>query len=428
MKTTKKILAASLAAAMLAGSLTGCSSGGRRSDLEKDYSEVIAAQYGDENIYLDEINFLLRNEQLVYEYYYTMYGMSPWTSEDMVNNLREEILTSALQTRVLCQYAQDHDISLTEDEQKKVTDAVTTYMSEDNAAFRKIAGDNEARITEFYTNNALANKAYYTICSETEIQTTLDDNRQNAVSYFILKEAPAAEDAETEAAADSDETAEVTEAAQTEGATEAGEDQTEGATEAETEAETYYTESQAAELARQLEAGSITLEDAAKTYGDFTAETYDVNGENETEPYKTAASLTKGKAASVYVEGTGWYVLYCTSDNDEAATKEAYDAAVEEEKTKHFEEVYKGLSKKKFKVRDAIVAALDIADTPVYGINDESEAASEAAGGDAEISAPDESEAASTGAAEVTEAATAAAPAGTEAGSTETVTETTKGN
>ena len=423
MKTTKKILAASLAAAMLAGTLTGCSSGGKRSDLEKDYSEVIAATYGNENIYLDEINFLLRNEQMVYEYYYTMYGMSPWTSEDMVNNLREEILTSALQTRVLCQYAEDHDITLTEDEQKKVTETVETYMSDENAAFRKIAGENEARITEFYTNNALANKAYYTICSETEIKTTLDEHRHNAVSYFILKEAPAEEDTETEAATESAETEAATEAPET------ADGQTEAATEEETEAETYYTENQASDLAKQLEAGSITLEDAAKTYGDFTADTYDVNGENEAEPSKTAAGLTKGKAASVYVEGTGWYVMYCTSDNDETATKEAYDTAVEEEKTKHFEEVYKGLKKQKFKVRDAIVAALDVVDTPVYGIETESEAASEAAGSGSEITNPDETEgqAGSEAAATTAAAAETTAAASTESAA-ETVTETTKGN
>ena len=72
MSFKKRFLAGSLAAVMTLGMATGCTTV-RKSDLSDDYSTVVAATYGDENIYLDEVNYYLRNSQLTYEYFGAMY-------------------------------------------------------------------------------------------------------------------------------------------------------------------------------------------------------------------------------------------------------------------------------------------------------------------------------------------------------------------
>ena len=75
MSFRKRLLAGSLAAALTVGMTTGCTTV-RKSDLSDDYSEVVAATYGDEKIYLDEVNYYLRNSQIMYEYYGSIYGTS----------------------------------------------------------------------------------------------------------------------------------------------------------------------------------------------------------------------------------------------------------------------------------------------------------------------------------------------------------------
>ena len=98
MSFKKRFLAGSLAAVMTLGMVTGCTSV-RKSDLSDDYSEVAAATYGDETIYLDEVNYYLRNKQFMYEYYYTMYGMTDiWSSDTMQDSLREEVMAVIYQT------------------------------------------------------------------------------------------------------------------------------------------------------------------------------------------------------------------------------------------------------------------------------------------------------------------------------------------
>ena len=37
-----------------------------------------------------------------------------------------------------------------------------------------------------------------------------------------------------------------------------------------------------------------------------------------------------------YEEGTGWYVMVCDSENDEEATAEAYESAVDTDANEHF--------------------------------------------------------------------------------------------
>lgn len=371
MSLKNRILSGSLAAAMVLGLFTGCSAV-KKSDLSKDYSEIVAATYGSEKIYLDEVNYNLRNRQLMYEYYGAMYGMDIWAGGDeMVEALRQETMQSILQTRVLCAHASDYNVELTEEEKKLAETTLDEILNaEANAAFLEIAGSDQEMLSRILLDNALANKVYHAILEETEIQTDEEKVRRNAVSYVLFKEQP--EEEESESASAEDET---------------------------TEAETYYTEADANAALAEVQGGK-ELKSVAEALG-LTASTgnYGIHEEQKTELGKKAITMTAGESAVVYEEGTGWYVLVCDSEKDEDATAQAYDNAVAEEKEAHFAEVYKDMSKESFKVNEDVIASLDVVNTPVFNIGGseeetETESQSEAeTTGETEAESPSETEA-----------------------------------
>ena len=401
MSFKKRFLAGSLAAVLTLGMATGCTTV-RKSDLSDDYSTVVAAAYGDEDIYLDEVNYYLRNSQLMYEYYGSMYGSSNiWENEGAEDALRKEVLSSIYQTRVLCAHAEDYKVELTDADKELISKRVSELIDNDsNKEFMEIAGSDEKMLTDLMTKNALANKVYKAIIDETEIKTTEEDNRQNAISYLLFTEQKEEESAEADTAAE-----------------------TETAAEAETEAkETGYKEADAKAALKKVEKGT-SLEDVGKEAGiDVSTTNFGVNEEQSSEFGKKAVALKKGESAMAYEEGTGWYVMVCDSENDEEATAEAYESAVETEKNEHFSEVYKELSKEKFKVNEDVVKSLNIADTPVLNLESETEDSTE------DASQEEGSAENGTAEGETTEAETAEAQT-TEAEATEaetTAAETTK--
>ena len=364
MSLKNRILSGSLAAAMVLGLFTGCSTV-KKSDLSKDYSEIVAATYGSEKIYLDEVNYNLRNRQLMYEYYGAMYGMDIWAGGDeMVEALRQETMQSILQTRVLCAHAADYNVELTEEEKKLAETTLDEILNtEDNAAFLEIAGSDQEMLSRILLDNALANKVYHTILEETEIQTDEEKVRRNAVSYVLFKEKPAEEESESASA----------------------EDETE-------EAETYYTESDANAALAEVQGGK-ELKAVAEAL-ELTASTgnYGIHEEQKTELGKKAITMAEGDSAVVYEEGTGWYVVVCDSEKDEDATAQAYDNAVAEEKEAHFAEVYKDMSKESFKVNEDVIASLDVVNTPVFNIGGSEEETEAESGSETETTGETEAE------------------------------------
>lgn len=341
----KRLLAGFLAATMTLSCFTGCTSV-KKSDLDKDMKELVAATYGSDNIYLDEVNYYVRNTQYSYEYYYYMYGVSDvWSDESALNSLFESSLATINQTKVLNEYAEANGITLTEEEQGNVDKQVEEAASSTEAA-AAIAGQDKDLLTNIFTENAIANKVYYTIREAAEIKTQKDDCIKNAVEYILF--------------------------------TEAQESTEETAAEGETEAETItYTEADANAALELLKTEKDMSKVADKYSLTVSTGNYNATEEQSTELGKAAAAMKAGESQVVYVEGTGWYLLNCTTDNDEEATQSAYESAVDTEKTEYFNSVYAEMSKQKFDVVDEVVQSLDIANTPMLVLETESETVAE---------------------------------------------------
>lgn len=382
MSFRKRLLAGSLAAALTVGMTTGCTTV-RKSDLSDDYSEVVAATYGDEKIYLDEVNYYLRNSQIMYEYYGSIYGTSIWDMDGMEDQLRQEVMASIYQTRVLCDHADDYNVELTDADKELVKEAVDNLLGDEaNADFMEIAGSDEEMLTDLMTKNALANKVYQAIISETDITVKEEDVRRNSISYLLFTESEEDEETADEETVSEEETAsdEETEA----------EEETETA--AETEEEKKFTQADANMALKKVQQGT-SLEAVGEEYGlEVTETNFAVNEEQTAAFGEKAVTLKKGESAVAYEEGTGWYVMVCDSENDEEATAEAYESAVEDEKSEHFSEVYEKLDKDKFKVNEDVVKTLNIVDTPVLNLDSESDAPEEDNTDSAEIVAGDGTE------------------------------------
>lgn len=396
MSFRKRFLAGSLAAVMALGMMTGCTTV-RKSDLSDDYSEVVAATYGDEKIYLDEVNYYLRNKQLMYEYYSAIYGANLLETEDAQNSLRTEAMSVIYQTRVLCDHASDYKVELTDDDRKLVQQTVEELLSSDNKTFLEVAGSDEEMLTELLTQNALANKVYDAIISQKEITTTEESVRRNSISYLLFSEEPEKSEEETEAAGETE-----AETVHDHDHDHESDEESEAAEETK-----YYTEEDANATLKKLQSGT-SLEDVAKELDmDVNENNFAVNEEQTSEYGKAAVALKEGESAIAHVDNVGWYVMYCNTENDEEATATAYDDAVSKEKSEYFTEVYKELDKAKFKVNEDVIQLLDIADTPVYSTETEAE----------------------TSEGETAEGSTEAGTAETTAGETEAeTTETTAGN
>lgn len=153
-KFTKTLACAGLVVVLGTTSLAGC---GKSLDGTK-----IAAACGDDKITLGTANMMLRMTQAQMASYYSMFGGSTagiWdqkgedgktygenTKDDMMDQIHNMVL--------LKQHAKDYDVTITEDEQKKIEEAAKKFMDDNDAdtiAKLAVSQSDIETILEFYT-------------------------------------------------------------------------------------------------------------------------------------------------------------------------------------------------------------------------------------------------------------------------------------
>ena len=173
----KKGLAIVTAFALTLSALTGCS---RAKVDKKEFSSTVAATFGDENIYLDEMLFYTRLEQSSLDYYYSLYtafGMFQGTLEefykqkgmfedDMTNweAVKQGVLHIVYQTHVLNDYANEHGITLTDTDKENIANEVKEFTEGEHAYIVEGTEISAEAIERFITQNALANRAHIQLC------------------------------------------------------------------------------------------------------------------------------------------------------------------------------------------------------------------------------------------------------------------------
>lgn len=410
MNRIMKYAAAALAAATAVSTLGGCE------QLEKKAPEdTVAVSFGDTNIMLDEVTYMIRSMEYTYESYFgsNICGndMGDGSGMTVGDYIKQMSLSQLRQTLVLNEYAKKNGIELSDDQKAKVDEAIEKLQTE-SEDYLDAVGATDELIEKTYTENAIANLVYMDLVADVDTTVGDDEFLRKKIAYVKLTpseltETTAAAEATTEVSSDEDSSEESssienteaesesaskdvttsTEEASSEKASteEASSEKTselssESDTEASNESETLSEEEQERQDAMNDAADKILKafeegNDAADFISDyqndshFTATNSEISiSEDGTAVYNAAAWALATDECTVYKSDDGSiYIIRCIDDNDEEARQSAIDSEIESRKTALFSEKYAEIQDEssKFKVDEDVIDTIRFT-TPVY--------------------------------------------------------------
>ena len=415
MNRIMKYAAAALAAATAVSTLGGCE------QLEKKAPEdTVAVSFGDTNIMLDEITYMIRSMEYTYESYFgsNICGndMGDGSGMTVGDYIKQMSLSQLRQTLVLNEYAKKNGIELSDDQKAKVDEAIEKLQTE-SEDYLEAVGATDELIEKTYTENAIANLVYMDLVADVDTTVGDDEFLRKKIAYVKLTpseltETTAADEATTEVSSDEDSSEEASsienteaesesvskdvttsteEASSEKASTEAvstGEASSENvsklsseaSTEDSTEVETLSEEEQERQDAMNDASDKILKEfeegnDAADFISDyqndshFTATNSEISiSEDGTAVYNAAAWALATDECTVYRSDDGSiYIIRCLDDNDEEARQSAIDSEIESRKTALFSEKYAEIQddSSKFKVDEDVIDTIRFT-TPVY--------------------------------------------------------------
>lgn len=415
MNRIMKYAAAALVAATAVSTLGGCE------QLEKKAPEdTVAVSFGDTNIMLDEVTYMIRSMEYTYESYFgsNICGndMGDGSGMTVGDYIKQMSLSQLRQTLVLNEYAKKNGIELSDDQKAKVDEAIEKLQTE-SEDYLDAVGATDELIEKTYTENAIANLVYMDLVADVDTTVGDDEFLRKKIAYVKLTpseltETTAADEATTEVSSDEDSSEEASSIENTEAESEsASKDVTtsteeassekasteavstgeassenvsklssEASTEDSTEAETLSEEEQERQDAMNDVADKILKEfeegnDAADFISDyqndshFTATNSEISiSEDGTAVYNAAAWALATDECTVYRSDDGSiYIIRCLDDNDEEARQSAIDSEIESRKTALFSEKYAEIQddSSKFKVDEDVIDTIRFT-TPVY--------------------------------------------------------------
>ena len=415
MNRIMKYAAAALAAATAVSTLGGCE------QLEKKAPEdTVAVSFGDTNIMLDEVTYMIRSMEYTYESYLgsNICGndMGDGSGMTVGDYIKQMSLSQLRQTLVLNEYAKKNGIELSDDQKAKVDEAIEKLQTE-SEDYLEAVGATDELIEKTYTENAIANLVYMDLVADVDTTVGDDEFLRKKIAYVKLTpseltETTAADEATTEVSSDEDSSEEASSIENTEAESESAskdvttsteeassenastdavstedassenvsEISSEASTEDSTEVETLSEEEQERQDAMNDAADKILKEfeegnDAADFISDyqndshFTATNSEISiSEDGTAVYNAAAWALATDECTVYRSDDGSiYIIRCLDDNDEEARQSAIDSEIESRKTALFSEKYAEIQddSSKFKVDEDVIDTIRFT-TPVY--------------------------------------------------------------
>lgn len=448
MNRIMKYAAAALAAATAVSTLGGCE------QLEKKAPEdTVAVSFGDTNIMLDEVTYMIRSMEYTYESYFgsniCSNDMGDGSGMTVGDYIKQMSLSQLRQTLVLNEYAKKNGIELSDDQKAKVDEAIEKLQTEAEDYLDAVGATDEL-IEKTYTENAIANLVYMDLVADVDTTVGDDEFLRKKIAYVKLTpseltETTAAAEVTTEASSEEESSEEVssientesesaskdattsteeassekastkavsTEEASSEKASElSSEDSTEAETLSEEEQERQDAMNDAADkIIKAFEEGNDAADFISDYQNDshFTATNSEISiSEDGTAVYNAAAWALATDECTVYRSDDGSiYIIRCLDDNDEEARQSAIDSEIESRKTSLFSEKYAEIQNdsSKFKVDEDVIDTIRFT-TPVYVAPSEEETSesetsgeeiSESETGEEEISESETSEEEST--------------------------------
>ncbi len=198
-KVWKKGAAALLAAVMCASALSGCG---------KNSEAISAFKFNGEKVDGDLANFVLRYEEStlddMYAYYASMMNQDIWSMDDgqglgitTWDNFKSTISENLEKLLLAEEHAEDYDVSLTDDEKKKITEAAAAFMSaNDKEALESMSATQEI-VEQYLTLRTIQAKVEDAMCADVDTNVSDEEAAQRTIGYIAYTPTTEAE-SETE--------------------------------------------------------------------------------------------------------------------------------------------------------------------------------------------------------------------------------------
>lgn len=184
MNRIMKYAAAALAAATAVSTLGGCE------QLEqKTPEDTVAVTFGDTDIMLDEVTYMIRSMEYTYESYFGSNicnnDMGDGSGMTVGDYIKQMSLSQLRQTLVLNEYAKENGIELNDDQKKKVEDAISELQAQGEDYLTAVGATDEL-IEKTYTENAIANLVYMDLVADVDTTVGDDEFLRKKIAYVRL--------------------------------------------------------------------------------------------------------------------------------------------------------------------------------------------------------------------------------------------------
>lgn len=190
MSFRKKIVALCLMMVVGVGGLTACGSG------DGDTKVVFTTGFGKDEVFRIDREVCTKAEIMVYltttqNQYENVYGEEIWdtTLEEVTleENVKETVLAKIAQIKTMYLLAQEKEVVLTEEEERKVEQAAETYFASLNDTEISLMGVNYEIVENLYQEYVLAEKVYHQIIEGVNPEISDDEARTITVQHILIR-------------------------------------------------------------------------------------------------------------------------------------------------------------------------------------------------------------------------------------------------
>lgn len=183
----KRLLTVFIIASIL---LCGC---GEKSENKK---VVLTTGFAKNEVFRIEETSCQRAEIMVYltniqNHYETVFGSQIWETNingiSLEENVKDTALAKMAQIKAMTLLAQKHNVTLTEEEEKKVEEAADEYYSTLNEKEIELMGITKNTIISLYSEFAVSNKLYHYLIKDINPEISDDEARTITVEHIHIK-------------------------------------------------------------------------------------------------------------------------------------------------------------------------------------------------------------------------------------------------
>lgn len=177
----KKLAALVLAGVLCLSAFTGCG---------MDANKTVAT-LGEENISVGIANFVCKYQKVMMDDMYLSYfGKDMWSSDlygtgsTMEDDVKDSVMKSLHELYTVKNHMGDYNLELTEEEQKKIKDAATAFMSANTTEALEEMSATQELVEELLTLYTIQWKVYEAVIADANVEVT--DEEANMRGYTLI--------------------------------------------------------------------------------------------------------------------------------------------------------------------------------------------------------------------------------------------------